>query len=118
MKKLIFALLAVVLTVSLLVPVAFAAAPEQVHAETSTGEAVTSVSDIGAKATASAIAIGVASTGGALAMAIAIAKSVEGISRQPDAEDKIRTTLMLGLVFIETAIIYALIITIIIVFVL
>ena len=51
-------------------------------------------------------------------MGLAIAKSSEGIARQPEAEGKIRTTLMLGLVFIETAIIYALIIAILIVFVL
>ena len=41
-----------------------------------------------------------------------------GIARQPEAESKIRTTLMLGLVFIETAIIYALLVVILIIFVL
>ena len=51
-------------------------------------------------------------------LGIAIAKSVEGISRQPEAESKIRTALMLGLVFVETAIIYALIIAVLIIFVL
>lgn len=71
-----------------------------------------------AKAYASAIAIGLAAAGGAVAMAIAISKSVEGISRQPEADGKIRTTLMLGLVFIETAIIYALLVIILIIFVL
>lgn len=45
-------------------------------------------------------------------------KAVEGIARQPEAESKIRTTLMLGLVFIETAIIYALLVVILIIFVL
>ena len=43
---------------------------------------------------------------------------LEGIARQPEAEGKIRTTLMLGLVFIETAIIYALLVVILIIFVL
>ena len=51
-------------------------------------------------------------------MGIAVAKSADSISRQPEAEGKIRTTLMLGLVFIETAIIYALIVAILIIFVL
>ena len=51
-------------------------------------------------------------------MGMAIAKSAEGISRQPEAEGKIRTTLLLGLVFIETAIIYALVIAILVIFVL
>ena len=59
-----------------------------------------------------------AAAAGAIGMGIAIAKSVEGISRQPEAAGKIRTSLMLGLVFVETAIIYALIIAILIIFVL
>lgn len=71
-----------------------------------------------AKALSAAIAIGLAAAGGAVAMGIAIAKAVEGIARQPEAEGKIRTSLMLGLVFVETAIIYALIIAILIIFVL
>ena len=53
-----------------------------------------------------------------ISMGFAIAKSADGISRQPEAESKIRTALMLGLVFIETAIIYALIVAILIIFVL
>ena len=50
--------------------------------------------------------------------ASAFSKSAEGISRQPEAADKIRAGMMLGLVFIETAIIYALIVAILIIFVL
>ena len=73
---------------------------------------------VGSKAIAAAIAIGAAGAAGAIAMGIAIAKSSEGISRQPEAAEKIRTSLMLGLVFIETAIIYALIVAILIIFVL
>lgn len=73
---------------------------------------------IGDKAKGAAIAVGLAAAAGAIGMGIAIAKSVEGIARQPEAEGKIRTTLMLGLVFIETAIIYALIVAILIIFVL
>ncbi len=70
------------------------------------------------KAYAAAIAIGLAAGAGAIGMGIAIAKSSEGISRQPEAAGNIRTGLMLGLVFIETAIIYALIVAILIIFVL
>ena len=55
---------------------------------------------------------------GAIGMGMAIAKSAEGIARQPEAEGKIRTTMMLGLVFLETAIIYALLVVILIIFVL
>lgn len=73
--------------------------------------------NVGSKALAAAIAVGLAAAAGAIGMGIAIAKSAEGISRQPEAEGSIRTTLMLGLVFIETAIIYALIVAILIIFV-
>ena len=69
------------------------------------------------KAIAAGIAIGLAAAGGAVGMGMAVAKSVDGISRQPEAEGKIRTTLMLGLVFVETAIIYALVVSILIIFV-
>lgn len=72
----------------------------------------------GYKALASGIALGLAAIGGAIGMGIAIAKATEGISRKPEAENKIRNTLMLGLVFIETAIIYALVVSILIIFVL
>ena len=56
--------------------------------------------------------------GAGLGIGYATAKSSEAIARQPEAESKIRTTLMLGLVFIETAIIYALLVVILIIFVL
>lgn len=72
----------------------------------------------GYKAIASAIAIGLASCGGGIGMGIVGAKTSEGISRQPEADGKIRTSFMLGLVFIETAIIYALLVVILIIFVL
>ena len=70
------------------------------------------------KSIGSGIAIGIAAAGGAIGVGIAVAKAADGISRQPEAESKIRTTLMLGLVFIETAIIYALLVVILLIFVL
>ena len=45
-------------------------------------------------------------------------KAVEAIARQPEATGQIRTSMMMGLVFIETVIIYALIVAILIIFVL
>ena len=93
------------------------------HAEeaaAAAGEVVASSADSlkSTKAIAAAIVMGLAAAAGAIAMALAISKSADGIARQPEAEGKIRTTLMLGLVFIETAIIYALIVAILIIFVL
>ena len=73
---------------------------------------------IGLKAIAAGLAVGIAAAGGAVGMGLVAGKSTEGISRQPEAEGKIRTAMMLGLVFIETAIIYALLVVILIIFVL
>lgn len=115
MKKFpVFLMLAIMLTATV-IPVCAAAEPAD-----SADAAVTITADTatGSKAIAAAIAIGLAAAAGAIGMGIAIAKAVEAISRQPEAEGKIRTGLMLGLVFIETAIIYALIIAILIIFVL
>ncbi len=83
-------------------------------------EQVTAAADntIGLKAIASGIAIGLAACGGGIGMGIIGGKAAEGISRQPEADSKIRTNFMLGLVFIETAIIYALLVVILIIFVL
>ena len=108
MKKIVTVTGVLVLLLALAAP-ACAAAPGAVQAVANT---------LGLKAIAAGIAIGIAAAAGAIAMAIATAKSAESIARQPEAEGKIRTSLMLGLVFIETAIIYALLAVILIIFVL
>ena len=92
---------------------AYAAPQEDAAPQTEAAEDATS-----GKAIAAAIVVGLAAAAGAVGMGIAIGKSAEGISRQPEAEGKIRTTLMLGLVFIETVVIYALIVAILVIFVL
>ena len=56
------------------------------------------------------IAIALASLAGALAMGFAVSKAIDGVTKQPEADGKIKSTLILGLVFIETAIIYALVV--------
>jgi F-type H+-transporting ATPase subunit c len=127
MKKLIMSLSMLAVLAAVLVVVvkpikASAAGVNFTEATAVTAEAITEESADASvksgKSIAAAIAIGLASLGGAIGMGIAIAKSSEGISRQPEAEGSIRTSLMLGLVFIETAIIYALIVAILIIFVL
>jgi len=70
------------------------------------------------KAIAAAALVGIAAAVGAISMGIAVKSASDGIARQPDAAGNIRTNTMLGLVFIETAIIYALIVAILIIFVL
>lgn len=78
----------------------------------------TASNGLSAKAIGAGLVVGLAALGGTIGMGMAISKSAEGISRQPQAEGKIRTTLMLGLVFIETVVIYALIVAILLIFVL
>ena len=119
LKKLAIILLAVIAILAISIPV-FAATNGDAATTTATAEtaveaaATTADSTTGLKALASAIA----AAGGAVGMGLSAGKAVEGIARQPEAESKIRTTLMLGLVFIETAIIYALLVVILIIFVL
>lgn len=72
----------------------------------------------GLKAMGSGIGIGLAALGGTIGMGMAVAKAAESIARQPEADGKIRSAFMLGLVFIETVVIYALIVGILIIFVL
>lgn len=73
---------------------------------------------VSSKAIAAAIVVGLAAAAGAIGMGLAIAKSAESMARQPEAAGKINSAMMLGLVFIETAIIYGLIVAILIIFVL
>ena len=73
---------------------------------------------LSAKALASAIVVGLVGAAGAIAMGMTISKSAESIARQPEMAGKINSAMMLGLVFIETAIIYALVIAILVIFIL
>lgn len=115
--KLVTILFVLTATVSIaFMPLKASAATEDGTAIVEAGASQDSVKS--AKAIGAAIAIALAAAGGALGMGMAISKSSDSIARQPEAESKIRTTLMLGLVFIETAIIYALIVAILIIFVL
>ena len=97
------------------------ATPKYTYAAESETEMITMSDEASlthSKAWAAGIAIAVVAAAGALSMGLVIWKTVESIARQPEAEGKIRTAMMLGLVFVETAIIYALIVAILIIFVL
>lgn len=118
-KKLSAALVVMLVLIFGCALTSYAAEPSDNDAVVTSQETDTSSdSTTGNKALAAAIAIGLAAAGGAVGMGIAAGKTVEGVSRQPEAESKLRTTLMLSLVFIETAIIYALLVVILIIFVL
>ena len=113
--KKIFALAGALMLILALAAPAYAAAPE---GEEAAAQEETEGSAIGPKAIAAGVAIGIAAAAGAISMGMATSKAADSVARQPEAEGKIRTTLMLGLVFIETAIIYALLAVILIIFVL
>ncbi len=55
-----------------------------------------------AAAIAAGFAIGVAALGGTLAQGRAVAAALEGISRNPGAQPKIQTPMILGLALIES----------------
>lgn len=111
----------ILMMVSMLAIPAYAADEAEAPAEAQTVTETTTTaeeSSVGLKAIAVGVAIGLAAAGGAVGMGIVGGKAADGISRQPEMEGKIRTTLMLDLVFIETAIIYALLVVILVIFVL
>jgi F-type H+-transporting ATPase subunit c len=65
---------------------------------------------------AAALAVGIASIGPGLGQGNAASSAVEGIARQPEAEGKIRSTLILSLAFMESLTIYGLVVALILLF--
>ena len=59
---------------------------------------------------AAAFAIGLVGMAGAFGQGKAVAAACDGLARNPGAAGPIRTTLLLGLAFIESVVIYALLI--------
>ena len=56
-----------------------------------------------------AIALGLAALGSALGLGIAVAAALGGISRQPEATNKIMMNMIIGCAFIEAITIYVLV---------
>ena len=75
---------------------------------------LSSLTETSVFAIAAAIAVFVG-FGAGIGMAFATSKALDAIARQPEADGKIRTTLLLGLAFIETTAIYGLFIAIMLV---
>ena len=69
-----------------------------------------------ASATAAGLSIGLAAIGPGIGQGSAAAQSVEGIARQPEAEGKIRATLLLSLAFMESLTIYGLVVALCLLF--
>lgn len=66
---------------------------------------------------ATALAIGLGAIGPGIGVGILAGKALEAIGRNPEAENQIRTNMILGLAFAEAIAIYALVIALIIKFV-
>jgi F-type H+-transporting ATPase subunit c len=66
------------------------------------------------KLVAMAIAIGFGTIGPGLGIGILSSKALEAIGRNPEAENKIRTNMLLAIVFTESIAIYALVVALII----
>jgi len=65
---------------------------------------------------AAALAIAIGVIGPALAMGRSIAKALDALARQPEAENAITRTLFIGLAMIESLAIYTLVVVLIILF--
>jgi ATP synthase F0 subunit c len=65
---------------------------------------------------AAGLAVGLASIGPGVGQGTAAGQAVEGIARQPEAEGKIRGTLLLSLAFMEALTIYGLVVALALLF--
>jgi len=63
---------------------------------------------------AAGFGVAVAAFGGALGQGRAVDSALEGMARQPEAAGKLQLAMIIGLAFIETLVIYALILGLII----
>lgn len=74
-------------------------------------------SALGLSALGMAIGISIAAAGCGIGQGMAVKAACEGIARNPDASGKISQSLILGLAFIESLCIYALLVDLILLFV-
>jgi len=67
-------------------------------------------------ALASALGIGIATIGPGIGQGSAVARAMEAIGRNPEAQGKVMLTLLIGLAFIESLVLYALIVSLVLLF--
>ena len=70
----------------------------------------------GASVIAAGLAIGLAAIGPGIGQGQAAGATVEGIARQPEAENKLRGTLLLSFAFMESLTIYGLVVSLCLLF--
>jgi len=64
-----------------------------------------------------AIGIGLAALGTGIGMGILVGKTVESMARQPEMSGELRTTMFIGVAFVEALALYALVISLLLIFV-
>ena len=95
----------------------FAIAEEKAKEEGTKSETTLSKAIIlGLSVLAAGIAIGLGSIGPGLGQGNATSKAVEGLARQPEARGSIMVALFIGLAFMESLTIYALVIALVLIF--
>ncbi len=108
MKKVLFFLFIAMLLISVTAPLSLAA------------EEAAKIADkldyFKAIGVAAAIGIAIAAFGGGIGQGNAVKGAVEGIARNPGASGKITITMVVGLAFIESLVIYALVVVLILFF--
>jgi F-type H+-transporting ATPase subunit c len=62
------------------------------------------------------LAIGLGALGTGIGMGILVGKAIEGMARQPEAAGMLRTTMFIGVAFVEDLCLYALVITFLLIF--
>lgn len=70
-----------------------------------------------AKAIAAGLSIGLGAIGPGIGIGILASKAMEAIGRNPEAESKIKTNMILAIAFTEAIAIYALVVALIVLFV-
>jgi F-type H+-transporting ATPase subunit c len=65
---------------------------------------------------AAALAIGLGALGPGIGQGTAAGSALEGIARQPEAEDKLRGTLLISFAFMESLTIYGLVVALVLLF--
>ena len=111
MRKLVTTLFA---TIGMLAVAGIAAAADAEAAATALVKL--DASGLGLALTGAALAMAIAAFGCGIGQGLGLKAACEGVARNPEADKKLTTTLLLGLAFIESLAIYTLVISIIILF--
>ena len=63
-----------------------------------------------------AIGIGLAALGTGIGMGILVGKTVEAMARQPEMAGELKTTMLIGVAFVEALALYALVVSFLLIF--